>query len=46
MKKMKDSKEQEWWNAYMGFFREAFSSDQNDIAHYFTFLKYCIWKLQ
>lgn len=46
MKKMKDSKEHEWWNAYMGFFGEAFSSDQNDIEHYFTFLKYCIWKLQ
>lgn len=43
---MKDSKEHEWWNAYMGFFREEFSSDKNDITHYFTFLKNYIWKSQ
>lgn len=34
MKKMKDSKEHEWWNAYKGFFSELFK-----------LLKY-LWKSQ
>lgn len=46
MKKMKDVKEYEWWNPYIGFFRWLFSSNINDVVYYFPFPRYYLWKSQ